>query len=186
MLLRSYRERWPQVTYELRSLSSDQQVQALLSGDIDLGIGRTAGDGRLVESTRVLVETALCRGACVSSHGKRRFCPPFSPCPASRSLASTTQSHPVSTQSSWCCSIEPALAMSPSWRQRKYTTIVGLVAAGAGVAIVPASVRGFQPEGVRYLAIDDPAADVSLLLLTRPNEHLPLVHRALELAAELF
>ena len=45
-VLREYRRRRPRVGYELHTMSSDEQVQALRAGRIDLGIGRAAADAR--------------------------------------------------------------------------------------------------------------------------------------------
>ena len=39
-LLSEYRRLWPKVGYELHTMSSDEQVQALTTGQIDLGIAR--------------------------------------------------------------------------------------------------------------------------------------------------
>ena len=184
-LLREYRERWPQVRYELRSLSSDQQIEALTHGEIDLGIGRTAGDGHAVEATRVLVEPLfIAVGA-----GHRLESRPSVRLDELAGEAFLGFDHRISPSLHAELVVlfgRAGLGYEPFMEAAEYTTIVGLVAAGAGIAVVPASVRGFQPEGVSYLPIDDRTAEVSLLLLTRPSEHLPLVQRALDLAGELF
>ncbi|MDN4546991.1 LysR family transcriptional regulator [Pseudomonas sp. C32] len=47
------------------------------------------------------------------------------------------------------------------------TTAVNLVAAGAGVAVVPESMRSMQPAGVVYVRIDTPGANIGLWVAHR-------------------
>jgi DNA-binding transcriptional LysR family regulator len=44
------------------------------------------------------------------------------------------------------------------------STIIGLVAAGCGISLLPATFEGIHMEGVVYRPLDDPAATTSLLL----------------------
>ena len=60
------------------------------------------------------------------------------------------------------------------------------MAAGEGVAIVPAGVRTFQPPGLAYVQLLEAWASVPLLLLTRAGEPLPLVAQALDVVSELY
>jgi DNA-binding transcriptional LysR family regulator len=53
-------------------------------------------------------------------------------------------------------------------------TIVGLVAAGIGVSLVPASVQQLALHGVTYRPVDD-APDTELAAMARPGERSPLV-----------
>jgi DNA-binding transcriptional LysR family regulator len=58
---------------------------------------------------------------------------------------------------------------------RESSTIVGLVAAGVGVAIVPRDTRFIQLEGVVYKSLLDPAATSALHLAHRGDNHDPHV-----------
>jgi DNA-binding transcriptional LysR family regulator len=53
------------------------------------------------------------------------------------------------------------------------TTIVGLVAAGIGLAIVPADTRYIQLDGVAFVRLQDPAAVSTLYLSYRKNDDDP-------------
>ncbi len=53
----------------------------------------------------------------------------------------------------------------PAVEATEYTTILGIVAAGEGLAVVPGGVRTFRLPGLRYLAIVEAAASVRLVLL---------------------
>ena len=70
----------------------------------------------------------------------------------------------------------------PTIEATEYTTILGLVAAGQGVAVVPASVQSFQPLRLRYVRLSDRDATTSLVMLTRSGRKSQLIQRSLDLA----
>jgi DNA-binding transcriptional LysR family regulator len=55
------------------------------------------------------------------------------------------------------------------------STMIGLVAAGMGVAVLPSSLRQVQVQGVAYVAIDSPDAASALYLAHRRDDPSPLV-----------
>ena len=183
--LSEYRRRWPRVDYELHTMSSDEQVRALREGRIDLGIGRAAADPQHVEATLVTHERLL-----VAAGASHRL-----------AAASTTSLRDLSgeTMIGFDRRVSPSLhavlagmlgaegvPYDPVIEATEYTTILGFVAAGEGIAIVPASVQTFRPPELHYVDIGDRSASVPLLLLTRTGEPLPLVAQALEVVAELY
>ena len=64
------------------------------------------------------------------------------------------------------------------------STIIGLVAAGCGVSVLPASFDRIRMDGVAYLPIRDEAASTTLLLGQRRGESAPLVDAFVKLALE--
>jgi len=64
------------------------------------------------------------------------------------------------------------------------STIIGLVAAGCGISVLPASFDRIRMDGVCYRPILDRAATTALLLARRADEHAPLVDAFLALATE--
>lgn len=60
------------------------------------------------------------------------------------------------------------------------SSTINLVAAGLGVSIVPAAIRSFRPEGVRYIPIDGIAPRAPLSLAYRRFEHAETVLRFLD------
>jgi DNA-binding transcriptional LysR family regulator len=63
------------------------------------------------------------------------------------------------------------------------STIIGLVAAGVGLAVVPADTRCIRFEGVVYKKLAEPAAFSTLYLAWRegdPNPHLHALFRMLK------
>jgi DNA-binding transcriptional LysR family regulator len=65
------------------------------------------------------------------------------------------------------------------------STIIGLVAAGCGVSVLPASFDRIRLDGVKYRSIEDAAATTSLLLARRSDDASPLVKAFVELATEI-
>ncbi len=184
-VLAEYRRRRPRVDFELHTLSSDEQAQALRAGRIDLGIGRAAADSTHVEATLVMHERLLL--AAGASHRLAQL--------GSACLGDLADEPIIGFDRSVSPSLHAVLAgmlaaegvnYDPMIEATEYTTILGFVAAGEGVAIVPAGVQTFRPPGLQYVPLEDAAASVPLLLLTRAGEPLPLVSHALEVVAELY
>ena len=184
-VLCEYRRRWPQVGYELHSMSSDEQVQALRAGQIDLGIGRASADARNVEATLVMHEPLL-----VAVGASHRLA--AAPRASLRDLAGEPI---IGFDRRVSPSLHSVLAgmlgaegvtYDPIIEATEYATILGFVAAGEGVAIVPSSVQTFRPPELHYAALEDHSASVPLLLLTRAAEPPPLVAQALDVVAELY
>ena len=184
-VLSEYRHRWPRVDYELHTMSSDEQVRALRAGRIDLGIGRATADPQHVEATLVMHEALL-----VAANATHRLAE------ASEASLRDLAGEPII---GFDRTVSPSLhavlasmlnaegaAYDPIIEATEYATILGFVAAGEGVAIVPASVQTFRPPGLHYVSLRDVSASVPLLLLTRAGEPLPLVAQARELVAELY
>ena len=64
------------------------------------------------------------------------------------------------------------------------STIIGLVAAGCGVSILPASFDRIRMDGVSYRPISDRSATTTLLLAQRRDEHSALAEAFVALARE--
>ena len=184
-VLSEYRRRWPKVDYELHTMSSDEQVRALRSGQIDLGIGRAAADAQHVEATLVMHEPLLV--AAGASHRLAEV-----PTVNLRDLAGEAiigfdrrVSPSLHAVLAGMLGAE-GVAYDPIIEATEYATILGFVAAGEGIAIVPASVQTFRPPELHYAAFGDRSASVPLLLLTRAAEPPPLVAQALDVVSELY
>ena len=64
------------------------------------------------------------------------------------------------------------------------STIIGLVAAGCGISVLPASFDRIRMDGVCYRPIADPEASTSLLLARRQGQSTPLIDAFVALATE--
>ena len=184
-VLAEYRRRRPKVDFELHTLSSDEQVEALRAGRIDLGIGRAVADPAHVESNLVMHERLLL--AVGASHRLAESPPACLRDLSGEPIIGFDRSVSPSLHAvlAGMLAVE-GVAYDPMIEATEYTTILGFVAAGEGVAIVPAGVQTFQPPGLHYVPLEDPGASVPLLLLRGAGEPLPLVSHALEVVAELY
>ena len=72
------------------------------------------------------------------------------------------------------------LTPRPAPSGRQITSIIALVAAGRGVAVVPQCTRSLVRRGVSYLPLAEPGACAPLLVLTRRHERSPLVRAFVE------
>ncbi|WP_277962730.1 LysR family transcriptional regulator [Pseudomonas sp. RIT-To-2] len=68
-----------------------------------------------------------------------------------------------------------ALTRRPAPTGKQITSIIALVAAGRGVAVVPECTQTLAKRGVTYRPLADPEATAPLLVLTRKHERSPLV-----------
>lgn len=183
--LHAYRSRHPAVTYELKTMSSDEQYAALDSGEIDLGLVRASEPGPSIEATPFVSErlvvavgpdhdlaeqvtTSISRAARYDIVGfDRRVSPSL---------------HSVMVALFGAC----GASYDPGIEATEYTTILGLVAAGQGIAVVPASVQTFRPPGLGYLRLSDRSATTTLSVARRRADPSPLVARALSLVDDVF
>ena len=169
-----YRIRWPDIQFDLRHMSSDDQIDFLCADELDLGIARAAGDSTLIRSNVFAKEPlylAVHRRNWASGPDKVRL----------RDLAGQRfigfdrdRSRSLHAEITSLLAGHSA-AYSPDVEATKYTTILGIVAAGEGVAIVPAGVRTFRPPVIRYLKIVEKAASVRLILIARAANQSRLV-----------
>jgi DNA-binding transcriptional LysR family regulator len=183
--LRAHRARWPKVEYELLSMSSDEQRLALAEGQIDVGIGRATGAGQAVHATTLQVERLLL--AVGVDHRLANQDTAHITDTAEESFIGFDRriSPSLHTQLSNLFAVRN-IVYDPIIEATEYTTILGLVASGQGVAIVPAGVASFRPTDLRYLDLAELDATTTLLLFSRKEDRSPLVKRATELAGELF
>lgn len=179
-----YRDTWPLIDFSLESMSSDQQAASLLRGEIDIGICRTTGSRRDVESVELHREPLL-----LAVHPGHRYAARDSVGLAElagerfvgfdRHVSETLHAElrtMLATQ---------GVAYDPSIEATEYSTVLGLVASGLGVAIVPAGVVTFHPPGLTYITISDPTAWLPLLLIARADDERSVISKSFAIAESL-
>ncbi|MEO0495243.1 MAG: LysR substrate-binding domain-containing protein [Actinomycetota bacterium] len=177
--LRRFRTAWPDADVELHTLSSDEQARALVDGEIDLGVARTvpvrpAVDSAVLGQDRLLLAVPLDHPVA----GQRTVS-------LRRLVADTFVGFSRTSSPSLHAEVRSLLAghgvgYDPPIEATEYTTIVGLVAAGEGVALVPAGVRRLQLPNVAYVKIADTDARVALVRLSRVDEPQAIVANAID------
>ncbi|UBF28230.1 LysR family transcriptional regulator [Kovacikia minuta CCNUW1] len=183
-IFRVFREQFPAVELRLHELTTAQQIQALYDKQIDIGIVRSA-----INEPGLSVECFL---------------------PESLVLA-LPETHPLSAQTQVALSslanesfiLFPA-TMGPVFYEQiigscqqagfrpkvaqeavQMQTIVGLVAAGLGIAIVPASLQNFPRSGVIYRPLKEEIPNTELYLTWRQHDSSPVVRAFLNLARRM-
>lgn len=176
--LHRFRAAWPDAAIELHTMSSDEQARALAAGEIDLGIARTVPVRPPVDADVLGHDPLLV--AVPAGH----------PIAAQRSVRLTRlrddtfvgfsrDSSPSLHAEIRALMLARDVRYDPAIEATEYTTIVGLVAAGEGVALVPAGVRRLQLPNVAYVAVADADARVALVRLSRVDEPQAIVSNAI-------
>jgi DNA-binding transcriptional LysR family regulator len=178
-LLALFRADAPEVTIALHELTTDQQLDWLREGRIDIGVLRPPVEDAIFGTATIFRESlvlALPENHPLTQHPlislRSLSQEPFIVFP--RSFAPTL----YDTIISLC----QQAGFSPTVVQEaiQMQTIVSLVAANLGIAIVPASLQHLQRTGVVYKAIEEPVPEIETMLAWRRSEPSMTVQRFLE------
>ncbi|GAB2941826.1 LysR family transcriptional regulator [Nonomuraea fastidiosa] len=176
-VLRRFRARYPGVDVELRELPTAQQAEELRQGRLDVGLlhAPLAGAAAEVLSTRTVArEPLLAALPAHHPHAARTSLPlaalarePFVMFPRRYGPGL----HDQITGVARAAGFEPRIVQEAVQMQ----TIVGLVAAGIGVSIVPESVARVRRGDVAFRPLAPPARVVTLDLAWRTGDANPAV-----------
>src|SRR5258708_8228631 len=170
-----YRRAYPEVMVSLSENVSERQIDVLLEGRLEVGFLRGRFDPvagvTMSALTREALVLALHRSHPLAS--KARVSPsslrsePFISYPANAGVGIYRQILALCERAGF----EPRVvqeALEPS-------VIMGLVAAGLGVAIVPSSLQSIRIADVVFVPLDDPEAVATLYVAYRSNDDSPRV-----------
>lgn len=182
-ILQAFRTRCPAVKLELHELTTNEQLQRLRFGRIDIGFVRPPIEEEGISSEIVFREPLIV--ALPETHYladravvelRELSAEPFILFP--RSLAPGLYDPIVSL-----C-LQAGFSPIAGQEAIQMQTIISLVAAEMGVAIVPASMQNFQRTGVVYKHLQEPTCMVAIALIWR-NTPTPAVQRFLQTARDL-
>ena len=169
-VLRAYRQLYPEVRVSLREMSTGLQMEAVAEGKLDIGFARPA-DSNLpagVAARRILREPLVL--ALPADH----------PLAGRPSLSMTavageglvmnprhigTGLYDKISQLCRAAGFVPRIAVEA----HQMSTMIRLVGAGLGLAVVPQTMCRVAFDGVTFAAIDDPQAFIDLLLIHRQS-----------------
>lgn len=162
-IVRAFRAARPEVEVRLRELSTAEQLEALAAGALDVGFARTPLDDLAVEIEPIATEpilAALPEGHPLAQRSAVRLrdlaAEPFVMFP--RAQAPGFFDHLVNLVAA--TGIAPRIVQEA----REMQTIVGLVASGLGVTLVPASVAALALRGAVYRPLyGDPQTELAVL-----------------------
>jgi DNA-binding transcriptional LysR family regulator len=184
-VLREFRERFPNVELSLQEMGPDEQVRQLRDNRIDAGFLYLPVDETGLGTRLVLREPLVV--ALPDTHrlaAQERV--------AMRQLADEPFILPPRHQVPACygyimeacrrAGFVPGAVQKNVWLMQ---TIVGLVAGGLGVALVPASLQNLGRTGVAYRAIEDLSLAVELGAVWRRNDASTVLRAFLEVVEEI-
>jgi DNA-binding transcriptional LysR family regulator len=186
-LMRAFRDRYPEIGIELRHMSTAQQLQALLSGELDIGILRPpyyfqAGPGLIAhriwrDELAVFLPMnhalAAVRGALSLARLEGQTFVSVAP-----DIGCGMYDHFMTL-----CS-QAGLAPRVAQHARELGSVLGLVAAGIGIAILPQCYARMGISDVVSRPLADPEAVSELLLTVKANPVSPRLQRFVDIARE--
>ncbi|GAA2835152.1 LysR family transcriptional regulator [Kribbella solani] len=172
----------PDVDVILHERVTPAQIDGLLRGELDLGLGRPPFDTAALDS-RVVYQEPLC--AVVA--GNHRLGTLDRPLRAADFADEPVISYaPTQARYFHELTVRFLADAHPRIEQRvqQILTVILLVAAGRGVALVPASARGFGVDGVTYCELDGAGEPVELHAIWRRDSTSPVLQRVLTMLPE--
>jgi DNA-binding transcriptional LysR family regulator len=183
-ILRSFRAAFPEVKLELHELTTDHQLQWLSDRRLDVGLVRPPIDDPLLQVQTIFQEPLVL--ALPDRHLfaqepmislKAIAAEPFILFP--RSLAPGLYDQIIS--------LCQRAGFSPTVVQEaiQMQTIISLVAAEIGIAIVPVSLKNLQRTGVIYKPLQEETPQAEVAIVCRKLDVTPTVQRFLDLATQM-
>jgi DNA-binding transcriptional LysR family regulator len=183
-LLPAFRRHHPGVQLMLRTLSSMAQVEALRDGLIDIGFLRRPADDKALAVQSILREPLVValpaahplsalREVPLLALAKERYI--FFP----REMAPSFYDLVVSR-----CH-EAGFSLNVTHEAEHFQTMLGLIASGLGVALVPNSVRTLGKRGVRFRQLPAPVPHVELAMAYRRDDDSDLLRAFLNTARDV-
>ncbi|WP_305826716.1 LysR family transcriptional regulator [Pseudomonas aeruginosa] len=173
--IHAFRKAYPDVHLDLQEMSSRQVLKALLEESLKVGVIRPLALPDAVHWVELFREplVAVLRadhplaagsedGLAIAALAEE----PFVFFPRSYGTGLYDQVIALTRQAGF----SPRIAQEAS----EAMTIIGLVSAGLGVSILPASFRRTRVDGVVYRTLSDPEATTAVWLVRRQNEGSPL------------
>ncbi|PWK85290.1 LysR substrate-binding domain-containing protein [Fulvimonas soli] len=180
----AFRREAPAVQLELEELNSLQQIDALLERRLDVGILRGRALPEPLASRRLFRDplVAVLREGhpALRELGARRRLRTGALAQEPFVLFARTAGAGIHDHVIALCR-HAGFAPRVAQEAREASTIVGLVAAGLGVSILPASCERIRVPGVRFVPLADPASMSEIHVVHRRDERSPLVARFVRL-----
>jgi DNA-binding transcriptional LysR family regulator len=180
-LLRAFREQAPDIALRLHEMGTTEQLRQLDDGRLDVGFLRTPGRWPGLSFETVLSEQIVVAMPDVHPLAQRARLRMEDL--AGESLVLLTPGGSPGLRAALATSIaqlggEERIIQEASEMQ----TVVGLVAAGIGISLVPESVRALVREGVSYRPLDGESPVVKLAVAWRTADESPVLKAFLEQA----
>lgn len=185
-VIRSYRTARPDVEITLLELTSFEQIAALKEGRIDVGFGRIPLDDPAVE--RQLLRNEKLIAAVPSNH---KIFEGQASLRLSDLAAEPLIVYPKAPRPSYADQVlalyrDRGLRPPAVYEVRELQTALGLVAAVAGVCLVPSSVERLRRDDVTYRPLDREQAVSPIIMSCRRGDRSPEIALVLKLIREIY
>lgn len=183
-LLREFRERHPQVHIDLREATTDVQLEDLMQSRIDAGllIPPLHDKARLeLDYLAVFAEPLVLAApqGLKALHGRKTIrLQEVADMPL---IIFPRRIAPAFHDAILGCFRDAGLTPRIGQEAIQMQTIVGLVSAGMGIALVPQSVSNLKRPGVEYCPLDDKTVSIETGLAWRRDNRSPVLRTFLEL-----
>jgi DNA-binding transcriptional LysR family regulator len=169
-LLRRFRTAAPQRDVSLVEMETLEQITALKDGRIDLGFGRLKFDDPAIRRELLAEEPLVV--ALPTSH---RLCADAAPISLSALAFETLLVYPRSPRPSFADQVltvfcDSGLEPRDVQEVHELQTALGLVAAEAGVTLVPQSVQRLQRNDITYRRLLEPGATTPIIMRWRKSD----------------
>ncbi|MGE0802419.1 MAG: LysR substrate-binding domain-containing protein [Lautropia sp.] len=181
--IHQFRALHPRVTLVLQEMESAAQIEAVANRKLDIGIGRNPS-GRPVAGVQM---AKLCAHPLVLAiHAKnplsRKKNLAIADLRGEAFICSRPDTGPAFLYNTamdlcWAAGFAPRIVLEV----REVSTIIGLVASGLGIAIVPQSLRTIAMKGVRYLPLTGPGTSMDIFTVSARRQSSAHVARLREM-----
>lgn len=184
--LREFRAKYPAVQIELREATTDVQLDAMEKSEIDIGMMIPPIPDKLKETLayhKVLSEPlVLATPEIISGHAKKIAGQPRLQDVTDQPLIIFPRKiAPALYDATLGCFHELGLTPSIGQEAIQMQTIVGLVSAGMGIALVPQSVSNLKRPGVVYTPLPNSSTSVEIGVAWRKDNASPVLRAFLQL-----
>ncbi|KLV29847.1 LysR family transcriptional regulator [Priestia megaterium] len=179
-ILREFRNLYSEVEVHLFEMSTPMQLEALREGEIDIGVLRPPVNDEIVHTE--IVSTVPCVLAVPKQHPLLKI---------KNVSLSDLKTYPfvMLSRKTWSNLYDEILGLcNPIIQQEalEFQTVIGLVAAKLGIAVVPQSAVNLHTQDVVYLDLDDQLPVASMGIAWRQKDQSPLVQSFIQLARETY
>lgn len=182
-VLRTFRDRFPEVDIKLREATPTQVHNDLIEGKIQIGFLRPPINHDALECEIVLSEpllVALPKGLPLA----RRKNLALKSLASERFIMSPREASPGFYDQIMSVCREAGFSPVIGQEAVQMQTILGLVAGGMGVALIPASIRSLRSDGVIYRELRDPVPQAEMIVAWRRDNQSPVLRAFLNVIKE--
>ena len=183
-VLRDFRTSYPQVQLSLRESTSDVQLEALRSGQIDVGLMIPPIPEKLIELLHyqsVISEPLILAAPAELAALNNKTRVSLLECQGQPLIIFPRAIAPAFYDSIVGCFQQVGMTPEIGQQAIQMQTIIGLVSAGMGIALVPQSVSNLKRPGVIYRELAEETPQIETGLAWRKDNHSPVLNAFIEL-----